>query len=100
VFFFAVLVGIVATFSVLFSQALMSRAFGWTSLSAGLLVDLAIEPLPFGEHTLVHIDWTSSKEIIDGVTYITYFLGMTHSWVYSHPAAISCLQKWARLGLR
>jgi hypothetical protein len=35
-----------------------SWAFGRTQLATGFLVELAIEPLPFGQHSLPHIDWT------------------------------------------
>ena len=27
----------------------------------GLMVELAVEPLPFGSHTLVHIDWSEAR---------------------------------------
>src|SRR6266403_1948556 len=62
-------------------QAVTSWAFGWTRLPDGFFVDLAVEPLPFGEHSLVHIDWKISGDLA----------GVVHSWSYSHPAAIRYL---------
>jgi hypothetical protein len=72
------------------TQALTSWAFGWTRLSTGFLVELAIEPLPFGEHSLVHIDWGSGSTGLDGIV---------HSWTYSHPGALMHLQNWVRASL-
>ena len=71
-------------------QATSSWAFGWTSFANGLLVELAIEPLPFGEHKLVQIDWAS--ESWDR-------FGITHSWTHSHPLAIQHLRDWIVLTL-
>lgn len=72
------------------TQAVASWAFGWTGLSTGFLVELAIEPLPFGEHSLTHIDWAAGSIGLDG---------MVHSWTYAHPAAITHLQNWVRESL-
>jgi hypothetical protein len=79
--------GLAVALIVLFTQAITSWAFGWTQLRAGLLVDLAIEPLPFGTHPLVHIDWQTKSEGLDGIV---------HSWTYAHPIAIQHLQDWVR----
>src|SRR5262245_7574025 len=59
------------------TQAVTSCAFGWTRLSTGFVVELAIEPLPFGEHALTHIDWAAGSIGLDG---------MVHSWTHAHPA--------------
>jgi hypothetical protein len=93
---FSVVVGILALLSIFVAllifvtQALTSWAFGWTRLSTGFLVELAIEPLPFGEHSLVHIDWASGVTGLDGIV---------HSWTYSHPGAVMHLQNWVRASL-
>ena len=79
------LVCLLAVFLIVITQAVTSRAFGWTRLSTGFLVELAIEPLPFGEHSLVHIDWAANSIGLDGYV---------HSWTYAHPDAIKHLQNW------
>ena len=79
------LVCLLAVFLIVITQAVTSRAFGWTRLSTGFLVELAIEPLPFGEHSLVHIDWAANSIGLDGYV---------HSWTYAHPDAIEHLQNW------
>jgi hypothetical protein len=84
------LVCLLAAFLIFVTQALTSWAFGWTSLWTGFLVELAIEPLPFGEHSLVHIDWAANSVGLDGYA---------HSWTYAHPDAIKHLQDWVRESL-
>ncbi len=77
-------------FLIFLTQAVTSWAFGWTRLSTGFLVELAIEPLPFGEHSLIHIDWAAGSVGLDGIV---------HSWTYAHPVAIMHLQNWVREAL-
>jgi predicted alpha/beta hydrolase family esterase len=72
---------------VLVTQAATAWAFGWTALSTGLSVDLAIEPLPFGAHRLVHVDWNAGPVGLEG---------MVHSWTYAHPVAIRHVQDWVK----
>jgi hypothetical protein len=72
------------------TQAVTSWAFGWMRLSTGFLVELAVEPLPFGTHSLVHVDWTAGSIGLDGIV---------HSWTYAHPVAIMHLQDWIRASL-
>jgi hypothetical protein len=79
-----------AVFLIFLTQAVTSWAFGWTRLSTGFLVELAIEPLPFGEHSLIHIDWAAGSIGLDGIV---------HSWTYAHPVAIMHLQNWVRESL-
>lgn len=86
-FFLALL----AALLIFLTQALTSWAFGWTRLSTGFLVELAIEPLPFGEHRLVHIDWETGSIGMDGIV---------HSWTYAHPDAILHLENWVKASLR
>ena len=74
-----------AVLLIFITQAVTSWVFGWTRLSTGFVVELAIEPLPFGEHFLTHIDWAAGSIGLDG---------MVHSWTYAHPAAIRHLQNW------
>jgi hypothetical protein len=79
-----------AVFLIFLAQAVTSWAFGWTRFSTGFLVELAIEPLPFGEHRLMHIDWTAGSNGPDG---------FVHSWTYAHQVAIKHLQNWVRASL-
>jgi alpha-beta hydrolase superfamily lysophospholipase len=79
-----------AVFLIVSTQAVTSWAFGWTRLSTGFLVELAIEPLPFGAHSLVHIDWAAGSTGLDGIV---------HSWTYAHPVALMHLQNWVRASL-
>jgi pimeloyl-ACP methyl ester carboxylesterase len=77
---------VLETYFVLGAQAIMARSFGWGGLWAGLLTELAIEPLPFGEHSLVHIDWNAAN--------LSSPDSILHSWTYSHPLAIEHIKKW------
>ena len=79
-----------AAFLIFLTQALTSWAFGWTELSTGFFVELAVEPLPFGAHSMVHIDWSADSLGLDGVT---------HSWTYAHPVAIRYVQDWVKAAL-
>ena len=93
IFYFALFVcwlSVSAVLLILVAQAVMVRAFGWTSLAAGFLVELAIEPLPFGAHSLIHIDWGSD----------TRSALIVHSWTYEHPLAIARLRDWVRSELQ
>ena len=75
-------VGVLGSLSIFIAQAATTRAFGWTSSAAGFLVELAIEPIPIGTHTLVHIDWNFAGEKLDGIV---------HSWTYAHPSqSVDC----------
>jgi hypothetical protein len=85
---FLVILGSLVAFLVFISQALISWSFGWVSLFMGLLVELAIEPLPFGVHSLTHISWQSSQ--LDGIF---------HSWTYTHPRAIQHIRDWVKESL-
>jgi len=79
------LVCLLAVFLIFLTQACTAWAFGWMPFATGFLVEIAIEPLPFGEHSLKHIDWTAGSTELDG---------MVHSWTYAHPDAIRHLQNW------
>jgi hypothetical protein len=81
---------LLAVFLIVFTQAITSWLFGWTRLSTGFLVELAIEPLPFGEHSLINIDWTAGS---------TGLSGMVHSWTYAHPTALGHLRNWVKASL-
>jgi pimeloyl-ACP methyl ester carboxylesterase len=85
-----VLLCLFAVLLIFVTQAVTSWAFGWTRLSTGFLVQLAIEPLPFGEHSLIHIDWATGSIGLDG---------MVHSWTYAHPVAIWHLRNWVKASL-
>lgn len=77
-----------AALLIFLTQAITARAFGWTELTIGFFVELAIEPLPFGPYSLVHIDWSAYP-----------LEGKTHSWTYAHPLAIQRLQDWVKTAL-
>jgi pimeloyl-ACP methyl ester carboxylesterase len=68
-------------------QSATAWSFGLGSITATLCVELAIEPLPFGEHSLVHVDWSKSAGIDRNGVHRTYanpfaikYIG---SWVYN-----------------
>jgi pimeloyl-ACP methyl ester carboxylesterase len=82
---------VLAAFSIFLAQALTSWAFGWMEFSTGFFVELAIEPLPFGAHTMAHIDWSAGAVGLEGIT---------HSWTYAHPKAIQYVQEWVKTTLR
>jgi hypothetical protein len=84
-------VGAIAAVLVLLLQALTTWSFGWTGFFTGFLVELAIEPLPFGTHSLTHIDWSEGADRLEGIV---------HSWTYAHPLAVKHLQEWVRSALR
>jgi hypothetical protein len=83
--------GVLAAFSIFLAQALTSWAFGWMEFSTGFYVELAIEPLPFGVHSMAHIDWSADAVGLEGIT---------HSWTYAHPKAIHYIQEWIKTILR
>ncbi|TCU73951.1 hypothetical protein EDE08_10421 [Bradyrhizobium sp. R2.2-H] len=85
------LIGVLASLTILMVQSMTTRAFGWTGFLTGFLVELAIEPLPFGNHSMTHIDWRAGTGTLEGIV---------HSWTYAHPAAIEQLQEWIRSTLR
>jgi pimeloyl-ACP methyl ester carboxylesterase len=78
------LFGFLAGLLLLLSQALVSKAFGWTDFVTSFLVDLAIEPIPFGSRKLIHIEWSPASSSAEA---------LTHSWTYSHPAAIEHIKR-------
>ena len=82
---------LLVAFLIIFTQAVTSWVFGWTRLSTGFLVELAVGPIPFGAHSLVHIDWAHGSIGLDGIV---------HSWTYAHPTAIVHLPNWVRAIVR
>jgi hypothetical protein len=85
VLLFAFAATIAGMLLIILTQAITTWAFGWTGFAAGFLVELAIEPLPFGAHILVHIDWHSALPDRGG---------LAHSLTYAHPVAIQYLKDW------
>jgi pimeloyl-ACP methyl ester carboxylesterase len=85
-----VLLCLFAMLLIFVTQAVTSWAFGWTRLFTGFLIELAVEPLPFGEHSLINIDWAKGSIGLDG---------MVHSWTYAHPVAIWHLRNWVKASL-
>jgi hypothetical protein len=88
---FVFILCVLVAFLMFFTQALTLWTFGWTRLSTGFWVDLAIEPLPFGAHSVTHIDWNNQTLRLEGIT---------HSWTYAHPIAIQCLAEWVKTALQ
>jgi alpha/beta hydrolase family protein len=88
---YLIAVGALAAFLIFLTQALTSWAFGWMDLATGFFVELAIEPLPFGVHSMAHIDWSTDAFGLEGIT---------HSWTYAHPNAIKYVQEWIRTTLQ
>jgi hypothetical protein len=82
--------GALAAFLIFLAQALTSWAFGWTEFFTGFFIELAIEPLPFGANSMLHIDWSTKPPGIEGIT---------HSWTYAHPVAILYVQDWVKTTL-
>jgi Alpha/beta hydrolase of unknown function (DUF915) len=80
-----------AVFIIFLAQALTLSLFGWTELLTGFFVELSVEPLPFGSHSMVHIDWSTKAPGIEGIT---------HSWTYAHPVAIRYVQDWVKTALQ
>jgi hypothetical protein len=64
-------------------QALATRAFGWSSLMHGFVIELAVEPLPFGENKLYTMNWEIGPS--DNIV---------HSWTYEDTRAIDYIEKW------
>jgi Serine aminopeptidase, S33 len=88
---YLVIGGAVGALIIFLAQALTARAFGWTGLTTGLFVELAIEPLPFGVNSMTHIDWSANPLRLQG---------MTHSWTYADPNAIRAIQDWVKATLQ
>jgi hypothetical protein len=80
---------VVGCFVVFLVQALASWAFGWTSFVFGLLVEMAVEPVPFGSYRLIHIDWSREE-----------MPGLAHSQTYVNECALAHLREWVGVTLR
>jgi len=78
---------LLVAFFIFLVQAVTTAAFGWTRLATGFWVELAVEPLPFGTYSLVHLDWNVGSE------------KFAHSWTYAHPDAIRHLRDWVKASL-
>jgi hypothetical protein len=72
------------------TQAITSRAFGWASFMDSLMLDMAVEPVPFGSHRLDHFAWDSQPSSA----------GLTHSWIYEDPAALDRIREWTKSRLQ
>jgi hypothetical protein len=77
--------------SVFASLALVLKGFGWAGFFEGFAVELAVEPVPRGSHLLVNLDWSLRENSSDG---------LVHSWGYSHPAAITEVERFVRRAVR
>jgi hypothetical protein len=58
------------------------RAFGRASLGATMFLEMAVEPVPIGSHTVVHATWAAR------------YGGLTHSLAYQNPETISAVREW------
>ena len=65
-------------------QAVASRAFGWTSFLDGFLLDMAVEPIPFGSHLLVHVPWSERLGAFE----------LAHGWTYEHETSLRQIHAW------
>ena len=65
-------------------QAVASRAFGWTSFLDGFLLDMAVEPIPFGSHLLVHVPWSERLGASE----------LKHSWTYEDETSLRQIHAW------
>lgn len=82
------LISILATIAIatLVAQSVSMWAFGLARFAEGLVIELAVEALPFGTHSLVNIDWNFGA--------VLGFEGIVHSWTYAHPLAIQHIHLW------
>lgn len=76
--------GALVALSLIGTQALLFKMFGLTSFTDGFLLDIAVEPLPFGRHELTHIPWSSRAGTPD----------FTHSWTYEDLSALARIKAW------
>lgn len=81
----ACVLALAAAFVIFFVQACTMKAFGWSGLSASFFLEFSVEPLPFGSHSLIHIDWKHGTHAV---------VGLMHSCTYTHPCAIKHLKEW------
>jgi hypothetical protein len=90
---------------------LAAWSFGWLSLFRSFMFEFSVEPLPFGEHVLINLDWTWSvpnsrrSQLPPWMSRFYRLPGefstemMQHSWTHSHPVAIERIGKWIGEGL-
>lgn len=71
--------------------AVTLRLFGWMSIKEAIFTDFSVEPLPYGRHDLIHIDWNaqSSEEA-----------GLSHSRTYVNPEALDQIAKFVTGALK
>src|ERR1700730_1295989 len=65
-------------------QAVVARSFGLSRFIDGIVFELSVEPLPFGEHCLHHIPWHATPGLPR----------LAHSWTYEDATALSAVQRW------
>jgi hypothetical protein len=75
---------VIVTLLGLVVQAVTSLAFGWTSFLDGFLLDMAVEPIPFGSHCLVHVPWSDRLGASE----------LTHSSTYEHETSLRQIHAW------
>src|SRR6202008_3192930 len=66
------------------------KQFTGLSGAGGTWWSWCIGPLPFGPHSMMHIDWSADPLRLEGIT---------HSWTHAHPAATRCLEDWVKPAL-
>lgn len=59
-------------------------ASGWWNLAQAMYMEVSVEPVPLGDHTIVHVDWRESVASS----------GLNHSVVYEDRQAISAISRW------
>lgn len=58
------------------------RTLGGASFKAMMFLEMAVEPVPIGSHTVVHATWAAN------------YRGLTHSSAYQNPNTIAVIRTW------
>jgi hypothetical protein len=60
------------------------RSFGRASFATAMFIELVVEPIPIGSHTLIHASWVDTDR------------GLSHSSPYQNPEAIALIREWIK----
>ena len=64
------------------------RSFGRASFVAAMFIELVVEQIPIGSHTLIHTAWMNTDD------------GLSHSSPYKNPDAITAIRDWIRTSVQ
>jgi pimeloyl-ACP methyl ester carboxylesterase len=67
-------------------SALCLMLFGWVGILEALFADFAVEPVPYGQVLLTHVDW--NEQLAPSI------FGLNHSQTYANPSALKHLSDW------